>query len=109
MSDSNKKLADALELLNEAAKDKKNEIQNLLNGKYEHVKDAFQEATEKSQKQFDQAKRMTEEFIEEGSQKAKETVSEVEKNIRKNPWPYIGGIAVVTLLVGYILGSSKKE
>jgi ElaB/YqjD/DUF883 family membrane-anchored ribosome-binding protein len=109
MSDSNRKISEALELLNEAAKDKKEELRELLEGRYEHVKEAFQEATEAGKDNFDRARRFTAEAWEGGEEKVREFASHVDKDVHKNPWAYIGGAAVVTLLLGFILGSSNKK
>jgi ElaB/YqjD/DUF883 family membrane-anchored ribosome-binding protein len=41
-------------------------------------------------------------------EKAREVAHDVDKNVHHNPWPYIGGTAVVALLLGYILGRNRK-
>lgn len=39
----------------------------------------------------------------------KAAVSDVERNIRANPWPYIGGVAVGTLALGFLMGRSAMQ
>ena len=82
----NKKFEEALHLLNEAAKEKKEDVVKLLSEKYSHIKDA----------------------LDEGRDKAAEVFEDVDKTVRKNPWPYIGGVAIGALLFGFILGNQKK-
>ena len=43
-----------------------------------------------------------------GIEKAREMASDVDQHVHRNPWPYIGGTAVVGLLLGYILGRNRK-
>lgn len=83
---SKQKFEEALSLLNEAAKEKKEDIQRLLSDRYSHIKDA----------------------VLSGSDRATEVFEEVDENVRKNPWAYIGGAALGALLLGYILGSQRK-
>ena len=106
---SNKKFEEALHLLNEAAKEKKEEIQNLLTDKYQHIQDAMQQVAFKNRENWERARRFAEEAIGEGGEKLKEAASEVDKQVRKNPWPYIGGVAVGALLLGFILGNSRRN
>ena len=108
-ANSNKRFEEALQLLNEAAKEKKDEIQRLISDKYSYIKDAVQDATEDNLKKFNRMKKLTARAIEEGSDQAMEMVEDLDKQVRKNPWAYIGGAALGALLVGYIMGSSKNK
>lgn len=85
-STNNKKFEEALHLLNEAAKEKREEIARLLTDRFDHLKDA----------------------VSQGRERAVEVFEEVDTKVKKNPWPYIGGAAIGALLLGYILGSQKK-
>ncbi len=106
---SDKKINEALELLNEAALEKKDEIQRLLSDKYQNAKEIFQEAAEQGRDRFDQVKEAAEQALENSGDALKQIAEDIDKDARKNPWAYIAGAAVVTLLLGYILGSSKKN
>ncbi len=101
-NNSSKKIDEALQLLNEAARDKKEEVQRLFTDKYSHVKNALREVTIKNKEIVDRA-------IQEGEEKIKEVVADVDQKVRSNPWPYIGGVALGALLLGYILGNSKDR
>ncbi len=108
-NNSNKKFEEALTLLNEAAKEKKQEIQQLFGDKYSTIRQAVQEAAEKQGERLNRIRQSASEAFEVGSERAKEIASEVDEKVKENPWPYIGGVAVGALLLGYILGASRNN
>ena len=91
------KIGQALELLNEAAKEKRDEVKDLLAHKYAHIRDAILEGTEQGKQ-----------VIEKAQKFVKETASETDKRVRENPWPYIAGAAVISVFVGYLMGCKRK-
>lgn len=105
------KLSEALKLLEETAKEKKDELQNMLKGKYSHLKDALIDKEEDIAHALlaakKQAMKAAVQASEIGTERAKEIAADVDKQVRENPWPYIGGVALGALLIGYILGRSK--
>ncbi|OIO38744.1 MAG: DUF883 domain-containing protein [Candidatus Omnitrophica bacterium CG07_land_8_20_14_0_80_50_8] len=105
----NKKFEEALQLLNEAAKEKKDEIQGLLGDKYSHIKDAIQELASDKAKEFNRFKKTAQAAFEEGGEKFKEVAEDLDEKVHENPWSYIGGVALGALLLGYILGASKRQ
>lgn len=96
-----KRIAEALELLNEAAKDKKTELQHLISNKFGDLKSLVEGVAGKVQRE-------TVDTYQRGKEKIEDVMSEVDKSVHKNPWPYIGGAAVFALFLGYLLGRSKK-
>ncbi len=86
----NGKITEALGLLNEAAKEKREELKELLTDKYAHVKDMIV------------GKALV------GEEKVKEVISEADKRVHKDPWPYIAGATAFSLLLGYLVGSKSK-
>ncbi|MBI5197144.1 MAG: DUF883 domain-containing protein [Nitrospirae bacterium] len=95
-----KRIHEALELLNEVARDKRTELVNLISSKYGHLKSTFETMEEKIQHESAEAYRR-------GREKVVTAAKEVDESAHKHPWPYIAGAAVTTLLLGYILGRSK--
>ncbi len=105
------KIGEALRLLEEAAKGKKEELRNLAANKFQNLKAALG-ATEQTVAAAvsDAGKRAAEaarQAAEVGAEKAKVVAADVNKQVHENPWPYIGGAAVVGVLFGYILGRNK--
>jgi ElaB/YqjD/DUF883 family membrane-anchored ribosome-binding protein len=96
-----KRIAEALELLNEAAKDKKDELKHLISHKFGDLKSLVEGVAGKVQRE-------TVDTYEHGKEKIEDVLSEVDKSVHKNPWPYIGGVAVFALFLGYLFGRSKK-
>ncbi len=108
---SNEKISDALKLLDEAARERKDEVKNLLLGKFEHLKDAvvteearLKDALTAAGKRAAETARHLKDVSEE---KAKEIATAVDESVHKNPWPYIGGAALGALVLGYFMGRRK--
>jgi ElaB/YqjD/DUF883 family membrane-anchored ribosome-binding protein len=106
---SGEKISEALKLLEEAAKDKKNDLKKLVDEKYQGLKEVLSDTAdnvaEMKKKAIEAAKRAGEVTWE----KSKEAAAVVDDNVHKNPWYYIGGVAVSALLLGYILGRKTSE
>ena len=109
---SNENFAAALKLLEEAATQKKAELTSVLSGKYTNLRDLFLENERSLLKSLGSAKDKAFESARHtrdvGIEKAREITHDVDKNVHQNPWPYLGGAAVVGLLLGYILGRNRS-
>ncbi len=109
---SSENIAEALKLLEEAAKQKKDELRTVLSDKYTNLKDLIMENESTLVKSLADAKKHAIEAAahakEVGVEKSREIASDVDKRVHQNPWPFIGGAAVFGLLLGAILGRSAK-
>jgi ElaB/YqjD/DUF883 family membrane-anchored ribosome-binding protein len=83
--------------LNEAAKERRTDLQKLISEKYTDLGAAFGSAAGAS------ANWMKEQGREVGD-KAKLAASTVDDSIHKHPWYYVGGAAVGGLLIGLLIG-----
>ena len=108
-SNSTRKFEEALHLLNEAAKEKKDEIQNLLGDKYTDIRRIIEQTAAKQKQNIKLASRVAGEWMEDSGEKLREVASEVDDRVHENPWPYLGGVAIGALLLGFILGSSSRN
>jgi ElaB/YqjD/DUF883 family membrane-anchored ribosome-binding protein len=95
---SNEKIVEALKLLNEAAREKKAEMGDVISDKYHHLKQAIID----SEKAMGGAAAAAKDY---SVKKAKE----VDENVHDHPWPWIGGAALVGVLLGYILGHKNHD
>lgn len=109
---SGENIEEALKLLEEAAKMKKNELKSVMSDKYTHLKSVIVEAEHSLVHSLSDAKKHAVEAAahakEVGVEKAKELAGDVDASVHRNPWAYIGGTAVIGLLLGYVLGRDRK-
>lgn len=97
-----KRINEALELLNEAARDKTAELQAAMQNKYTDLSSVVRAFT-------DQMKNRAAEKFEAGKQKAVDVATDINKSVHKNPWAYIGGAAAAALVFGFLLGRSRRN
>ena len=107
-NNSTRKFEEALQLLNEAAREKKEEIQNLIGDKYSQLREVIEESATKGRKNFRRAKNEAEEWLDDGGESLREVASDLDERVHDNPWGYLGGVAMGALLLGFILGSSSR-
>ena len=96
-----KRIDEALEFLNNLARERLAELQDIVSDKYGNLKSIFGEAAERLQQQ-------ARETYDQGKEKVKGLVSNVDDSVHKNPWPYLGGAALGFLILGFALGKSRK-
>ena len=95
-----KRIDEALKLLNDVAKEKKAELLDMVSKKYGNLKSALGGSAEKLQEQAQKT-------YAEGKEKVKKLASSLDENVHKNPWPYIGGTALGFLMLGLFFGRSR--
>ena len=109
---SDENIAAALKLLEEAAMQKKDELKSVIADKYTHLRSALVETESGLVKSLADAKRQAAEAAarvkDVSVEKACEIAHDVDKNVHQNPWAYIAGTAAVGVLLGFILGRSRK-
>ena len=109
---STEKISEALKLLEDAAKQKKDELKSVMSDKYTHLRNAIVETEGSVVQSLSNAGKHAVEAATHAKdvsiEKAKEITQDVNKNVHSNPWPYIAGTAAVGLLLGYILGRNRK-
>ncbi len=107
----NEKLTEALKLLEEAAREKQDDLRNLVSDKYKHLKSAIGDTEHTVIESLTAAGKRTLEGTlhakDAGAEKLKQATATVDEHVHANPWPYVGGTALAALLLGYILGRKK--
>ncbi len=76
------KMTEALRLLDEAARERRQELPSL--------------------------RRVATRAKERAVETAKKTATGVDKHVRSHPWPYIGGVAATGVLLGYLAARKRK-
>jgi len=108
---SNEKISEALRLLEEAAKDKKDELRHLIANKYTNLKNAVVEAEHSVAGTLSTAQKRALDALAQAKcvseEKIKKAAEVVDTSVHENPWPYVGGAAVVAFLLGFILGRKQ--
>lgn len=109
------KINEALAILEEAAKDKKEELNKLVGSGYTNVRELFAEGLKKSsqaQEKFgdvvSDGEKIVEETIQKGSRYVQDTADRLDKEIHNKPMLYLTIVSGVSLLIGYLLGSKKE-
>lgn len=97
-----KRINEALELLNAAARDKTSELQAAMENKYTELSSVVSAFT-------DRMKSRAGDKFEAGKQKVVDVATDIDKSVHKNPWAYIGGAAATALVFGFLLGRSRKD
>lgn len=109
---SSDRISEALKLLEEAAKQKKDELKSAMTDKYTHLKNVIMENEASFMKSLtttkDHAIEAVTQASAEGIERAREFAHDTNKKVHRNPWPFIAGTAGVGLLLGFLLGRSRK-
>ena len=110
---SNENIAEALKLLDEAAKQKKDELKSVISDKYTNLRNLIMENETNLMKSLTTTKDHAIEAAihakDVSVEKAREVAHDVDKSVHQNPWAYIAGTAVVGVLLGYTLGRSNRK
>lgn len=104
-------IAEALKLLDEAAKQKKDDLKNAIADKYTHLRSAILETENGFVQSLLAAKKSALDAAgharDVSAEKAREIAGDVDKSVHRNPWPYIAGTAGAGLLLGFLLGRHR--
>jgi ElaB/YqjD/DUF883 family membrane-anchored ribosome-binding protein len=100
-------IEEALELLNAAAQEKKEEVFELLGDKYEHLKEFFESAAHNGAAIAGRTKEQIAKSLHQEEKKLKEVAAELDEKVHKDPWAFMGGVALGSLVLGLILGRKK--
>lgn len=101
------KIHEALELLNEAAREKQEEIYDIFGNKYEHLKEILGDVAANGQELAGHARERIVKGLHEEEKMLKETVAHLDKKVHKDPWVFLSTVALGSLLLGVFLGHKR--
>ncbi len=105
------KISEALDLLEEAAKEKKDDITEMLASKYANLREAIVGASKVTGVAAEDAAARAKEALghayDVSREKVKQTADVVDAQVHSTPWPFVGGVALLSLMFGYILGRKQ--
>ena len=101
---SKEKLQEALELLNEAAHDKHDELKELVNAKYGNLKSTIAGAEGRAAEWAGDAVERVQHAKEVSQERLQEASKAIDKCVHEEPWKAAGLVAATSFLLGYIIG-----
>jgi ElaB/YqjD/DUF883 family membrane-anchored ribosome-binding protein len=103
-SESTEKIHEALALLNEAAREKKDELGQMLHGKYDALKDTVLSVQSDVVDHAKQGVRKTEDLGAAAAERAKEAAAAIDRKAHDDPWRILGWSVAGAFLVGLLVG-----
>lgn len=99
---------EALELLDELAKEKGSEINQLISEKYLNIQEIMDESKNIYKETVEKTKQSLSEAVVRGENKIKEISTRIDRKVHENPWLFIIIGISGSFLFGYILGGAKR-
>lgn len=96
-------LKEALQILEEAAEDDKDALQELINQRYTHLKDVASEIRPRINRWFSGAKKYVDKMADAGEKKAEKMAQSAESAILDHPWRLLGVAGLLGITFGYLL------
>lgn len=103
-TESTQKIDEALSLLNEAAKDKKDEFSGLVKGKYDDLKKVLMDLESDVESQARHGLDKAKDLSHETADRIRRTATKVDDRVHEDPWKTVGWTVVGALVVGFLLG-----
>jgi len=97
-----KRINEALDLLNQVARDKKVELQTAMEHKYTDLSSVMSAFAANM-------KGRAMENYDAGKQKVVDIATNIDESVHRSPWAYIGGTAAAALVCGFLLGRRQKD
>ena len=98
------KIQDALDLLNDAAQEKKDEVYELIGDKYDSLRGLFEAVLDNGQEVTTHVQKRISKGLHEEEKKIRQATTKWDKKIHREPWKYLGGVALGSLIIGFFLG-----
>ena len=103
------KISEALQILDDAAMQEKDSIQDMLRNRYHHLKHVVIAAEHSIGDSVSHARETAYEKAMMAKEYSVATAKKVDRSAHENPWLYIAGCGLFGLLSGFILGRSRQR
>ena len=97
-------IQEALTLLDEAAREKKDDIGELVAGKYEALKEAFLGVEADVADKAKQGSERLSELKDAATERVKDAAHLIDKKVHQDPWMTLGLPILGALAIGFLLG-----
>ena len=104
-----KKPEEAMELLHEAAREKKEELSEGVYKNVNRIRGLVNQASANGRKALHEAKEKAQEAFHSGESAVREKAAEASRRVHAYPWIFLGCVAVGAFYLGYKLNSRKSE
>ena len=101
---SKEKVKEALEILNEAAQDEKQELKQLLGNKYGDLRSFITDVEHRVEDKAGRGVERVVDFERRAEARARDSKERVEAKVHEQPWHAMGVAAVGALVLGYLMG-----
>lgn len=99
---------DALRMLDQALSRDGANLKELVSTEYGSLRKAIEEMAPKMGEAFrqygNQAADVIQDYAGQGLERGKQVAGQLDTSVRANPWPVIGGVALGSLAIGFLLG-----
>ncbi|HBA86263.1 MAG TPA: hypothetical protein DCZ95_19445 [Verrucomicrobia bacterium] len=103
----NRKIHEALNLLNEVAAEKKDDLQTLMSDRYADLMTMIGSKQSQLSKVAHHSAQRVAHAKDEAAARVGDAASRVNRHVRDEPWQSLGWVAVVGFALGYVLGRKK--
>ena len=105
--DSTEKIHEALALLNEAARDKKNEFKDLLGNKYTDLREVVAGLETDAEQRVRHSMDRAHEVGQDASERVQNTAQRIDRRVHEDPWKTVGWAVVGAFLAGFLVGHKE--
>ena len=97
-----KSISHALKVLNEAAGNSTEALKDMMKKDYKKLQEVLSEVKP-------ELKSAALEMRDTAVQSTKQSIKKVDDTAHESPWRFIGGAAIVSIVIGYLLGRKSKD
>ncbi len=103
------KISEALQILDEAAMQEKDSIQDMIRDRYHHIRDAVIAAEHSLGDSVSHVRDAAYDKAMMAKEYSVATAKKVDKSAHEHPWFFMAGFGLFGMLFGYLLGRSSRR